>query len=109
MIDIINDEFGTDYEYEDPWTKVLSPETLPISPHGVAGGPGSPRAAPVDLGRLDSMLAADLPSEDEEDEDYQVTESESAGAGVKEKKKGKGTRRRQLVVSEATVCLPRRL
>lgn len=35
-------------------------------------GPGSPRAAAVDLNRLDTLLeGADLPSDDEEDEDYE--------------------------------------
>jgi hypothetical protein len=75
MIDVINDEFGTEYEYEDPWERVLAPGTLPTSPpppQGGGEGPGSPRAAPLDLGRLDGLLAgADLPSEDEEDEDYE--------------------------------------
>jgi len=81
MIDDINDEFGTDYEYEAPWEEVLAPGTLPISPQGVegvggrgGGDPTSPRAAPVDLGRLDGLLAgADLPSDDEEDEDYAIS------------------------------------
>ena len=29
MIDELNDEFGTDYEYDDAWEKILTPETLP--------------------------------------------------------------------------------
>lgn len=72
MIDIINDEFGTEYEYDTPWEQVLAPGTLPVSPNAADLGVSSPRHAPVDLGRLEGMLAgADLPSEDEEDEDYQ--------------------------------------
>lgn len=78
MIDIINDEFGTEYEYEEPWDKILAPGTIPVSPGAVdmaAGGAGgvpmSPRGAPVDLDRLEGLLAgADLPSDDEDDEDY---------------------------------------
>jgi hypothetical protein len=43
---------------------------LHISP--ASAGPGSPRAAAVDLNRLDNLLeGADLPSDDEEDEDYE--------------------------------------
>jgi hypothetical protein len=32
MIDLINDEFGTEYEDDTPWQQVLLPETLPRSP-----------------------------------------------------------------------------
>jgi hypothetical protein len=90
MIDDINDEFGTEYEYDAPWEEVLAPGTLPISPQGVGGigggiggDPTSPRAAPVDLGRLEGLLAgADLPSDDEEDEDYAISSgSDSEGGG----------------------------
>jgi len=93
MIDDINDEFGTEYEYDAPWEEVLAPGTLPISPQGVQGGvgggdvgdPTSPRAAPVDLGRLEGLLAgADLPSDDEEDEDYAISsgsDSDREGGG----------------------------
>ena len=46
---------------------------LPLRrPASRPAGPGSPRAATVDLNRLDALLqGADLPSEDEEDEDYE--------------------------------------
>jgi hypothetical protein len=84
MIDDINDEFGTDYEYDAPWQEVLAPGTLPVSPPGAggAGDPMSPRAAPVDLNRLDSLFAgADLPSDDEEDEDYAISGSDSEDEG----------------------------
>jgi len=71
MLDIINDEFGTDYDYDTPWDQVLAPGTIPLSPT-TADAEGLPQSAPVDLTRLESMLAgADLPSEDDEDEDYQ--------------------------------------
>ena len=85
MIDDINDEFGTDYEYETPWEEVLAPGTLPISPQnagGINGDPTSPRGVPVDLDRLEGLLAgADLPSDDEEDEDYAISgSSDSEGA-----------------------------
>lgn len=33
---MINDEFGTEYELETPWTDILAPGTLPKSPN--AGG-----------------------------------------------------------------------
>ncbi|KAL4521386.1 hypothetical protein Ndes2437B_g08023 [Nannochloris sp. 'desiccata'] len=89
MIDDINDEFGTEYEYDAPWEEVLAPGTFPISPQGVEGGggcgggggdPTSPRAAPVDLGRLEGLLAgADLPSDDEEDEDYAISSGSDSG------------------------------
>ena len=46
------------------------PTPPPAPPPGA--GPGSPRAAAVDLNRLDTLLeGADLPSDDEEDEDYE--------------------------------------
>lgn len=32
MIDLINDEFGTNYEDETSWEQVLLPSTLPRSP-----------------------------------------------------------------------------
>jgi hypothetical protein len=85
MIDDINDEFGTEYEYEATWEEVLAPGTLPISPPGVGGvggDPTSPRAAPVDLNRLEGLFAgADLPSDDEEDEDYAVSSGSSDSEG----------------------------
>lgn len=92
MIDDINDEFGTEYEYDAPWQQILAPGTLPASPHGAELGPnGSPRAAPVDLGRLEGFLAgADLPSEDEEDEDYEASASESDKGKEKESAEEEG-------------------
>lgn len=38
MIDLINDEFGTSYDDDTPWTQVLLPETLPQSPKGMPVG-----------------------------------------------------------------------
>lgn len=38
MVDLINDEFGTEYEDETPWTQILAPNTLPRSPQGAAAG-----------------------------------------------------------------------
>lgn len=38
MIDLINDEFGTSYDDDAPWTEVLAPGTLPHSPRGADGG-----------------------------------------------------------------------
>lgn len=32
MIDLINDEFGTNYEDETSWEQILLPSTLPRSP-----------------------------------------------------------------------------
>lgn len=54
--------------WQRPWTWVQHCCAIPAS----IAGPGSPRAAAVDLNRLDTLLeGADLPSDDEEDEDYQ--------------------------------------
>ncbi len=33
MVDLINDEFGTEYELETPWQQILAPGTLPKSPN----------------------------------------------------------------------------
>ena len=94
MIDIINDEFGTNYEYHQSWEEILRPgEPLPLSPRATAEGAvggggggalfnadlqaadGSGRGH-VDLNRLDLLLNdVELPSEDEEDEDYDVSVS----------------------------------
>ena len=45
MVDLINDEFGTEYEDDTPWRLILAPGTLPRSPQGAAAGePARPRA-----------------------------------------------------------------
>jgi hypothetical protein len=44
MIDLINDEFGTEYEDDTPWQQVLLPETLPRSPMSPGGGGACLRA-----------------------------------------------------------------
>ena len=76
MIDLINDEFGTDYDVETPWQDIFAPGTLyaDASPHQQTANGHSVQhdGPPVNLGRLDALLleGADLPSEDEDDEDY---------------------------------------
>lgn len=116
MIDDINDEFGTEYEYETPWEQVLAPGTIPTSPgniNGDVGGPGSPRGAPVDLGRLEGLLAgADLPSDDEEDEDYAISGSDEDLEGDQDQDEddggddGGGTSGRDGSKSEISVRVP---
>lgn len=44
MLDLINDEFGTEYEDDTPWQQILEPGTLPRSPQQ-AGGPVGARWA----------------------------------------------------------------
>ena len=37
MVDLINDEFGTEYELETPWETILDPATIPKSPNAAGG------------------------------------------------------------------------
>lgn len=39
MVDLINDEFGTEYEDDTPWQQILAPGTLPRSPAQAQGLP----------------------------------------------------------------------
>jgi len=64
MIDEINDEFGTDYEYEDPWTSILIPGRIPRHKFYDCD---SPNQQP---GGNTSLLDMELPSNDESDSDY---------------------------------------
>jgi len=71
MIDELNDEFGTDYDYEDPWQKILSPETLPTD-HDLYDFRTSAECANGSRGSSKSWLdAVELPSDgDDSDEDF---------------------------------------
>lgn len=89
LIDLINEEFGTEYEYNVPWHQILVADTLPPSPRLAANQGGVTIPQTIDLGRLEGLLeGADLPSEDDEDEDYKMSssgESESQNSGKKGK------------------------
>jgi hypothetical protein len=77
LIDSINEEFGTEYEYNVPWDQILASGTLPASPR-LAADQGLLNPQTIDLGRLEGLLeGADLPSEDEDDEDYKASSSGS--------------------------------
>jgi hypothetical protein len=71
MIDEINDEFGTEYEYEDTWETILSPNTLPTE-HDLYDFRTAEEC--LNGGQKSSWLdALELPSEgDESDEDFEV-------------------------------------
>lgn len=65
MIDEINDEFGTDYDYEDSWEKILVPGSLPD--HDIYDFKTSAECQHTSRSWLDTL---ELPSEDESDEDF---------------------------------------
>lgn len=65
MIDEINDEFGTDYDYEDSWEKILMPGSLPE--HEIYDFKTSAECKNTAKSWLDNL---ELPSEDESDEDF---------------------------------------
>lgn len=65
MIDEINDEFGTDYDYEDAWEKILIPGSLPE--HDIYDFKTSAECQNASKSWLDTL---NLPSEDESDEDF---------------------------------------
>ena len=65
MIDEINDELGTEYEYDDIWEKILIPGTLPE--HDIYDFKTSAECQDASKSWLDTM---DLPSEDDSDEDF---------------------------------------
>ena len=85
MIDELNDEFGTDYEYSDPWMKILSPETLPTD-HDLydfrtaAECENGTRSGRSSKSWLD---AVELPSDgDESDEDFNGESGEDEVEGA---------------------------
>jgi hypothetical protein len=65
MIDEINDELGTDYDYEEVWERILAPGTLPDHEHYDLKTAAECQNAPKSW--LDGI---ELPSEDESDEDF---------------------------------------
>lgn len=65
MIDEINDELGTDYDYEDSWETILIPGSLPE--HEIYDFKTSAECENASKSWLDVL---DLPSEDESDEDF---------------------------------------
>ncbi len=86
MIDELNDEFGTDYEYDDRWEKVLSPETLPTD-HDLydfrtaAECENGTRSGGTSKSWLDVV---ELPSDgDESDEDFkeEIGDDDDMGEG----------------------------
>jgi hypothetical protein len=82
LIDSINEEFGTEYEYNVPWDQILVSDTLPPSPR-LAADQGLVNHQTIDLGRLEGLLeGADLPSEDEDDEDYKASSSGSESGSL---------------------------
>ena len=82
MIDELNDEFGTDYDYEDPWQKILSPETLPTD-HDLYDFRTSAECANGSRGSSKSWLdAVELPSDgDDSDEDFNEDDDDDDGDG----------------------------
>ena len=82
MIDELNDEFGTDYDYEDPWQKILSPETLPTD-HDLYDFRTSAECANGSRGSSKSWLdAVELPSDgDDSDEDFNEDDGDGDGDG----------------------------
>jgi hypothetical protein len=86
MIDELNDEFGTEYEYDDGWEQILSPETLPTD-HDLydfrtsAECENGTRSGRSSKSWLD---AVELPSDgDDSDEDFneEVGADDEAGEG----------------------------
>ena len=82
MIDELNDEFGTDYEYDDPWQKILSPETLPTD-HDLYDFRTAAECVNGSGGSSKSWLDAfELPSDgDDSDEDFDGSEEDGAAEG----------------------------
>ena len=69
MIDDINDEFGTDYDYEDNWEKILLHGD--DHRHRYYDQDNSSASKPFQLSNETSLLhGADLPSDEDSDEDY---------------------------------------
>lgn len=66
MIDEINDEFGTDYDYEESWEKILLPDSLPKHEHYDFQSVGESG----NLKQMSWLEGLELPSEDESDEDF---------------------------------------
>lgn len=71
MLSLINDEFGTDCDLEDPWENVLTPTDLQDLGFASASSESvQPTMSVSAATSLSFVSGADLPSEDEEDSDY---------------------------------------
>ncbi|KAI8112291.1 hypothetical protein M9434_003614 [Picochlorum sp. BPE23] len=71
MIDEINDEFGTDYDYEESWEKILLPDSLPKHEHYDFQTVEECEA----MRQISWLDGLELPSEDESDEDFRADNS----------------------------------
>ena len=90
MIDELNDEFGTDYEYDDRWEKILSPETLPTD-HDLYDFRTSAECENGTKSSKSWLDAVELPSDgDDSDEDFNEETGEDDDAGEVNDEAGEG-------------------